>query len=246
MSLLVIIPAYNEEESLETVVENLKKKCSWCDFIVVNDGSIDGTAALCEKKGYPLLDLPVNLGLSGAFCAGMKYAYRNDYDEVIQFDADGQHLPEYIEVLHEKLISGRYDIVIGSRFVEYKKGHSMRMLGSNLISMAIHLTTGLKIKDPTSGMRIWNKKLIKEFATEINMTPEPDTISYLLRRGATVSEVQIEMRERIAGVSYLNFTKSIKYMLRMLVSILLVQAFRGNEKIPEIKEKSKEGVRLAV
>lgn len=240
MKLLVVIPAYNEEESLEIVVENFKQKCGWCDFIIVNDGSIDGTAALCMRKGYPLLNLPVNLGLSGAFGAGMKYAYKNGYDAVLQFDADGQHLPEYVLPLFNKLIDEECDVVIGSRFVNKKKPKSMRMLGSNLISLAIRLTTGTKIKDPTSGMRIWGKSLIEEFAKEINMTPEPDTLSYLIKRGALISEIQVEMRERIAGVSYLSAFKSIIYMLRMLISILLVQAFRGGKKILHVDQYYEE------
>lgn len=231
MKLLVVIPAYNEEESLEVVIENFKKQCNWCDFIIINDGSSDHTADLCRKKGYPFLNLPVNLGLSGAFTAGMKYAYKYGYDAVLQFDADGQHLPRYILPLYNELLNGDADVVIGSRFVSKKKPKSFRMLGSNMISLAIRITTGTKIKDPTSGMRIWRKNLIQEFAREINMSPEPDTLSYLIKRGAIVKEIEVEMQERIAGVSYLNAFKSIVYMLRMLISILLVQAFRGGRKI---------------
>ena len=105
-----------------------------------------------------------------------------------------------------------YDIVIGSRFVTEKKPHSLRMLGSNLISMAMKLTTGRRVKDPTSGMRMFNKKMIAEFALNMNYGPEPDTVSYLLKQGATIAEVQVEMDERIAGESYLNLTKSMMYM----------------------------------
>ena len=111
-------------------------------------------------------------------------------------------------------------------FVDEKKPISARMLGSRLISTAIKLTTGVKINDPTSGMRLYSRKCIKEFAQEINYGPEPDTISYLIKNGAKVAEVQVEMKERVAGTSYLNFARSISYMFRMLMSILFVQNFR--------------------
>ena len=230
MKCLVIIPAYNEEENIVRVVENLKNNYPMYDYIVINDGSSDSTAKICRKNGYELVDLPVNLGLAGAFQTGLKYAYRNGYDYAIQFDADGQHRPEFIGSMLDKIQEG-YDIVIGSRFVTEKKPHSLRMLGSNLISMAMKLTTGRRVKDPTSGMRMFNKKMIAEFALNLNYGPEPDTISYLLKQGATIAEVQVEMDERIAGESYLNLTKSMMYMLRMLLSILLIQNFRKRREV---------------
>lgn len=233
MKCLVIVPAYNEEESIVGVIENLKKHYAAYDYVVINDGSSDNTAELCRKMGYELIDLPVNLGLAGAFQTGLKYAYRKGYDYAIQFDADGQHRPEFIEAMLDKIQEG-YDIVIGSRFVTEKKPHSMRMLGSNLISLATRITTGRKVKDPTSGMRMFNKKMIVEFALNLNYGPEPDTISYLLKQGATIAEVQVEMDERAAGESYLNLSRSVMYMLRMLMSILFIQNFRKRR---EVKSK---------
>lgn len=199
------------------------------DYIVVNDGSADHTAQLCRDHGYHLLDLPVNLGLAGAFQAGMKYAYRNGYGYAIQFDADGQHLPEYIEPMRKKMDEG-YDIIIGSRFVTEKKPRSMRMLGSNLISWAIRLSTRKNIKDPTSGMRMFNRIMISKFANSLNFGPEPDTISHLIRNGVRVSEIQVKMQERMAGESYLNAYKSVVYMIRMMCSILIIQNFRRKER----------------
>ncbi len=230
MKCLVIIPAYNEEENIVRVVENLKNNYPMYDYVVINDGSSDDTARLCRRKGYELVDLPVNLGLAGAFQTGLKYAWRKGYDYAIQFDADGQHRAEYIAPMLEKIQEG-YDIVIGSRFVMEKKPHSLRMIGSRLIAVATRLTTGKKVKDPTSGMRMFNKKMIAEFALNLNYGPEPDTISYLLKQGATIAEVQVEMDERIAGESYLNITKSMMYMLRMLMSILLIQNFRKRREV---------------
>lgn len=222
---LLIIPAYNEEESLRNTVESVKRSAPFVDYLIVNDGSKDGTAEVCRRNEYPFLDLSTNLGLAGAFQAGMKYAYRHDYDCAIQFDADGQHLPEYIPAL-ENAISGS-DIAIGSRFVAERKPFSMRMLGSNLIEAAIKLTTGKTIKDPTSGMRAFNSRMIEQMAKGLNFGPEPDTVSYLIKRAnAKVVEVPVVMAERTAGESYLNMGNSIKYMLRMVVSILFMQVVR--------------------
>ena len=104
------------------------------------------------------------------------------------------------------------------------------MLGSNLIAMAIRMTTGVKIKDPTSGMRMFSRKMIEEFALGLNYGPEPDTVSYLIKQGAKVAEVQVTMDERIAGVSYLNPINAVKYMSKMLFSILLIQNFRKRDR----------------
>lgn len=225
MRTLLIIPAYNEEESLERTVDSVIRKAPSVDFLVVNDGSSDGTVRVCRENGYPFLDLPTNLGLAGAFQAGMKYAYRHNYDCAIQFDADGQHLPEYISALEDAV---KYaDIAIGSRFVDRAKPFSMRMLGSSLIQGAIKLTTGQTIKDPTSGMRAFNSRMIKLMACGLNCGPEPDTVSFLIKRAdARIVEVPVRMAERSAGESYLNAWTSVKYMLRMTVSILFMQLIR--------------------
>lgn len=226
---LIIIPAYNEQDSIKTVVDNLIQNYPQYDYVIVNDGSKDGTRRICKENNYNLLDMPINLGLAGGFQAGMKYAYRSGYDYAIQFDADGQHKAEYIETIFNKINEG-YDIVIGSRFVDTKKPFSMRMIGSRMISLAIRITTGKKIKDPTSGMRMFSKSVIKECAINMNYGPEPDTISYLIKNGAKIAEVQVEMDERIAGQSYLTAFKSMSYMIRMLTSIFIIQNFRKRDR----------------
>jgi len=225
MKLLVIIPAYNEEESILKTVRDLQNTCPQYDYLVVNDGSSDRTASICEENGLRMLNLPVNLGLSGAVQAGMKYAYRHGYDAAVQFDADGQHRPEYLPDMVERLEAGN-DIVIGSRFVSKKKPRSMRMMGSALIAFAIRIGTGRWLGDPTSGMRMYNEAMIRLFATQLNISPEPDTIAYLIQCGARVSEVQVEMQERMAGESYLNPIRSAAYMLEQGISIVLFQKFR--------------------
>lgn len=222
---LLIIPAYNEEESLKATIDSVQKEAPDVDFLIVNDGSSDGTERVCRENHYPFLDLATNLGLTGAFQAGLKYAYRHNYDCAIQFDADGQHLPEYIAELRDAVKI--YDIAIGSRFIDQKKPNSLRMFGSNLIQWSIKVTTGKNITDPTSGMRAFNKRMIAYMANGLNYGPEPDTVSYLIKRaGAKVVEVPVEMQERVAGESYLKPWSSAMYMMRMAISILFLQFFR--------------------
>jgi glycosyltransferase involved in cell wall biosynthesis len=226
MKILIIIPAYNEEDNIERVVNNLISNYPNYDYVVVNDGSKDNTVKICRDNGYNLIDLPMNLGLSGGFQTGIKYAYKHNYDAALQFDGDGQHDPKYIEQMINEMLCTNSDIVIGSRFKNKKKPKGLRMLGSNLIQLAIRITTGHNITDPTSGMRLINCKVLKEFAFNMNYGPEPDTISYLMLCGVKVSEVQVEMHERIAGESYLNLKRAILYMIRMCTSIILIQRFR--------------------
>lgn len=223
--LLIVIPAYNEEENIENVVTYIRDNYAQYDYIVVNDGSKDRTAEICRSKGYELLDLPTNLGLAGAFQAGLKYAYIKGYSYAIQFDADGQHRPEFIQAMLDRMKEG-YDIVIGSRFLNYRKSRSLRMIGSKMLTVAIKMTTKVRVSDPTSGMRMFSKPMIKEFAQNLNYGPEPDTVSYLLKNGAKISEVQVKMEERQFGESYLNLTGSARYMMKMLISIFFVQNFR--------------------
>ena len=223
---LAIIPAYNEELNIVSTVEDLKANAPGVDYVVVNDGSKDRTAAICLERGYNLVSLAVNTGLAGAFQTGMKYALRHGYDYAIQFDADGQHSAAYIDAMVREAERTGANIVIGSRFAAVRKPVSARMVGSALITAMIALTTRKKIQDPTSGMRLFDAQMIPLFARELDYSPEPDTISLLMRRGFSVREVQVQMRERTAGESYLTFTKSVSYMLRICISILLVQWFR--------------------
>lgn len=219
MKVLVIIPAYNEEESILKVVNELKAKTDY-DYIVINDCSKDSTSEILDKNNINHIDLSVNLGLQGAVQTGYKYALYNDYDVAIQFDGDGQHKPEYIEYLVREIENG-YDIAIGSRFVNERKHFSLRMLGSRIITFIIKLTTKAVITDPTSGMRALNKKMIKDYALEMNRRPEPDTLAYQIKHGAKVKEVQVEMLERTTGESaYAGLGNSVKYMIKVLVTII--------------------------
>lgn len=226
MRVLAIIPAYNEEDSIVPTVEGLLAARTGCDYLVVNDGSADATEAICREHGFAHVTHPVNLGLTAAFQTGVRWALEHGYDAAVQFDADGQHVPEHVGALVAEMERSGADVVIGSRFVSERRGMSARMVGSRLLTALIRLTTGVTIHDPTSGMRLYSRRAMEEFAQRFDFGPEPDSIAYLVRHGARVSEVQVEMRERTAGESYLSLGRSVSYMARACTSILLVQWFR--------------------
>ena len=231
MKILIIIPAYNEAGCIEKVIDNLIQNYPQYDYVIINDGSTDDTRKICARRGFNFMDLPVNTGLSGAIRSGMRYANYYGYDYVLQLDGDGQHDPEYIRLMVEEMEKKDGDIVIGSRLKTERKPVNSRMIGSQILTAAIWLTTkGKYIGDVTSGMRLFNKKMIKRFGYDMHYSPEPDTLAYLLNCGVKIEEVQVEMHERIAGVSYLDFKNSIWYMMKMLFSILLFQWFRKKVK----------------
>lgn len=223
MKVLLIIPAYNEALNIEKTVKDVTLNTNY-DYIIVNDCSKDNTKEVCERNNFHMLSLPVNYGLTSGIQVGMKYAYQKGYDIAIQFDGDGQHQAKYLKDLVKEIEKGNCDVAIGSRFANQKKPHSLRMLGSNLISFCIKITTWKKIKDTTSGMRAYNKQAIEEFVKNKSLTPEPDTLVYLIKRGMKIKEVQVEMSDREFGESYLKPLKAIEYMFNMIFSILFIRS----------------------
>ncbi len=230
-NILLIIPAYNESENIERVVDNLIENYPEYDYVVVNDGSTDNTRKILHNRGYNYLDLPVNTGLAGAFRCGVRYANAKGYDYAVQFDGDGQHRAEAVSKMYQKMVETDSDIVIGSRFCEVEKDHSARMIGSRLISTLIKMRTHRKINDPTSGLRMYNKRMIKLIGYDIAYTPEPDTLAYLIGCGAKVEEVQVDMDERMFGTSYLNLWNAIKYMSTVIMNIIILQWVRKKEEL---------------
>lgn len=239
MKALIIIPAYNEAESLKGVIERLRSTCPQYDYIIVNDGSTDGTMELCEENNYNIINHTANEGLSGAIHTGMKYAIENGYDAALQFDADGQHLPEYIDGMLKTMEETDCDIVIASRFYKEKMPFRMRTLGGKMISAAIHRTTDKIITDPTSGMRLYKRNILRVFAENERFAPEPDTLAFLIRMGADIREVQVNMNERKYGQSYLSPVNATKYMIRILSSILFRQRKWAAIDITKETEKQK-------
>ena len=163
-------------------------------------------------------------GLHAASVSMMRFMRKYKY--VLQFDGDGQHRPVFIKGMLDVMEQEGINVVIGSRFVTQKKPHTLRMLGNNLISLLLQISTGQTITDPTSGLRIYSREVIEEFSRNINYAPEPDTISYLIKCGMKVKELQVEMDERVAGESYLTLARSMKYMTLQCFSIVFIQAFR--------------------
>ncbi|MDO4182760.1 MAG: glycosyltransferase [Coriobacteriia bacterium] len=226
MRVLVIIPAYNEEECLAGTVDSFVKECPQFDYLVVNDGSKDSTGDIIAKNGYAGVNLPINTGLTSAFRTGMKYAHRNGYDAAIQFDADGQHIPTFIAPMVEAMEREHADVVIASRLVNGGKLGGMRGVGSTMISGLIKLTSGVRITDPTSGMRLYSARMIRNFAKDFDYAPEPDTIALAARQKYAIVEVPVTMQDRQGGESYLKLSAIVKYMARTILSIVLFQWFR--------------------
>ena len=186
MKTLIIIPTYNEEKNIKNTIEKLLKLNNPdIDYIVINDGSTDKTLQILKENHFNYIDLPTNLGIGGAVQTGYKYALYNNYDIAIQFDGDGQHNPEYINELIQKITLGN-DLVIGSRFIKNLDGFKStktRRIGIKLLSTLIQLCTHKKITDPTSGFRACNKKIIKLFSLDYPYDyPEPDTIVKVIIR----------------------------------------------------------------
>ena len=227
--LLIIIPAYNEAENIEATVEQIRRFAPGCDYIVVNDGSSDRTAAICRNRRYRMIDLPINVGLTHAVKAGMMYAYEEGYEYAMQFDGDGQHDARCIAPLLDAVKSGECDIAIGSRYLQFKPKLNARGLGSRILSALIRITSKQRLTDPTSGMRLYNRPIINLYASKANINPEPDTISYLIRCGVRVKEVPVEMRERTGGKSKFSTMSSIDYMVRIAFSLCFVQWFRKRD-----------------
>ena len=227
MRVLAIVPAFNEEECLADTIRSLTAACPQVDYLVVNDGSRDGTARVMRDEAIDGVNLPVNTGLTSAFRTGMKYALRHGYDAVVQYDADGQHLPDYIPEMARVLEERGADIVIASRFLDGTvRPSGARGIGSRLITLLIKLTTGATITDPTSGMRMYSRRMIELFAKGFDCAPEPDMVALVARRYGPVVEIQAQMQERQGGESYLKLGNVIKYMSRTCLSILMSRFLR--------------------
>ena len=221
MKTLIVIPAFNEEKNLPSLIKEIKKY--GFEYLIINDSSTDGTSGLAKASNFNILNLPINMGLAGVTRIGFMYAKDNNYDCVVCIDGDGQHDPKYISSLTKEIENGN-DYVIGSRFVDKRKKLSMRMIGSSILTFLIKVKTGKTIKDPTSGMRALGKKVIDEFADSMNYYAEPDAVTHLIKKGYEVKEVKVEMMDRQNGESYfISPFKSIKFMVSEVISILLVQ-----------------------
>ena len=229
MKKLIIIPAYNESASIAKTVQMIQKYAPDFDYIIINDCSTDDTLKICQNNNFPVVDLPLNLGIGGAVQTGYLYAYENDYEAAVQVDGDGQHDPSFLNEMVRHLEEHQLDMVIGSRFIEMKgfQSSAVRRMGINYFSNLIKLLTGKRITDPTSGLRMVGKRVIKSFAKEYPKDyPEPESVVAILRKGMKVEEIPVVMKERQGGVSSISATKSIYYMIKVTLAIL-IERIRG-------------------
>lgn len=224
MKKLIIIPAYNESSSIRSTVEEIKEKAIGFDYVIINDCSTDNTKGICEGNGYNYINLPINLGIGGAVQTGYKYALQEGYDVAVQVDGDGQHNPESLVKMANYMLEEDVDMVIGSRFIEKQGFQSTgtRRIGIKYFTILIKLLTGKKITDPTSGLRMVNRDVIRMFAYDYPKDyPEPESVVAILRRGKEVKEVPVIMRERNGGVSSISMKKSVYYMIKVSLAILI-------------------------
>lgn len=224
MKVLLIIPAYNEADNIEKVVNHIIENYPQYDYVIINDGSKDNTEEICMKNHYNLISLPLNLGIGGAVQTGYQYALKNHYDIAVQIDGDGQHDISYVEQLLEPLIKGEADIAIGSRFID-KEGFqstSARRAGILFLSTLIQCLCFFKVKDVTSGFRAVNRKYIDIYSKDYsNDYPEPEAIVSAAMYGGKIVEIPVVMRERQGGESSIRFWNSVYYMIKVTLAIII-------------------------
>ncbi|HHJ7885761.1 TPA: glycosyltransferase family 2 protein, partial [Streptococcus pyogenes] len=200
------------------------------DYIIIDDCSTDNTLAICQKQGFNVISLPINLGIGGAVQTGYRYAQRCGYDVAVQVDGDGQHNPCYLEKMVEVLVQSSVNMVIGSRFITKEGFQSSfaRRIGIKYFTWLIALLTGKKITDATSGLRLIDRSLIERFANHYpDDYPEPETVVDVLVSHFKVKEIPVVMNERQGGVSSISLTKSVYYMIKVTLAILVVR-LKGN------------------
>lgn len=221
---LIIIPAYNEEDNIGQLVDDLVENYPQYDYVVINDCSTDSTEAILKEKRCNYISLPTNLGIGGGVQTGYIYAAENGYDIAVQLDGDGQHDPAYISRIIQPVLDGEADIAIGSRFIE-KAGFqtsALRRFGINIIRVVIRMCCGVKIYDTTSGFRAANRAAVSFFSKNYaNDYPEPEAIVASALNGFKIKEVPVVMRERKGGVSSINAKRSIYYMIKVSLALLI-------------------------
>ena len=224
MKKLIIIPAFNEESNIEKTVTAIQKNAQGFDYVIINDCSGDNTRQICEENGYNIVNLPINLGIGGAVQTGYKYALEHGYDVAVQVDGDGQHDPEFLSTMAEHLMDNGLDMVIGSRFIEKEgfQSSALRRIGIIFFSKLIKILTGTLITDPTSGLRMIGRNAMALFAVYYPRDyPEPESVVAVIQRGMKVEEIPVVMKEREGGVSSISLKKSVYYMIKVTLAIMI-------------------------
>jgi len=232
--ILTIIPAYNEEDSIDAVIARVKQDAPFADIVVINDGSTDATAAIAERMDAFVINLPYNLGIGAAMQTGYIFAREMGYDIAVQVDADGQHDPAEIPALIAPVLKGEADVVIGSRYIE-DRGYItplLRRVGIFILAHIISFIIGRKrsgvfckrsgVTDTTSGFRAVNRKVIEFCAREYpHDYPEPESLVLFHRVGFTIREIPVTMNPRYGGKSSISLFRPLYYMVKVLLAILI-------------------------
>jgi len=251
---LVIIPAYNEENTLGEVIEKIKKNVFSADILVINDGSTDQTGRIAEEKATYVLNLPYNLGIGGAMQTGFKFAEELNYEIAVRVDADGQHNPQEINNLLKPILDNKADLVIGSRFLSILRpprfasqseaggtaedgetggyrSSFFRRLGIQFFSFLVSLFINEKVKDPTSGFRAMNKKVVRFYAQEYPVDyPEVEELLLLKQKGLNFLEISVKMLARKSGQSSITWFKSLYYMIKVSLALFITLFKKKDEK----------------
>jgi glycosyltransferase involved in cell wall biosynthesis len=224
MKKLAIIPAYNESGNIERTVNDIIQNAKTFDYVIINDHSKDDTLEICRRNHFHVIDLPVNLGIGGGVQTGYMYACENGYDYAVQFDGDGQHNAKYLEKMAQQMEAEQLDMLIGSRYIEKEgfQSSGIRRVGIRYFTALIRLFTGETITDPTSGMRMVNRKVIRQFAEDYPKDyPEPESVVTLLKQGKKVRELAVMMNERKEGVSSISPLRAVYYMIKVSIAIVI-------------------------
>jgi len=220
---LVIVPAFNESDSIERVVKGLTEHLPEVDIIVIDDGSTDSTSRRVPPPAK-VVTLPFNLGIGGAMQTGFRYAAMHGYDVAIQVDGDGQHPPEEVKRLIDHLIESKSDMVVGSRFIE-PSGYPQtlaRMTGIRFLLAWIRILSGRSFTDCTSGFRAVNRRVINAFAHWYpDDYPEPEVILLLQRGKYVINEIPVRMEERTTGITSIPLTRGLFYVIKVSIALLL-------------------------
>jgi glycosyltransferase involved in cell wall biosynthesis len=221
---IAIVPAFNEEGSLGTVLEEIHASDPELEVVVVNDGSTDGTARVAAAAGVAIVNLPFNLGIGGAVQTGYQYALEHGFELAIQVDADGQHDPSEIGLVIQPILEGRADLVVGTRFVTGGgyRGTRIRRVGIHLFAAVVSLLVRQRVSDTTSGFRAVNRKALRLFAADYpHDYPEVESIVLLSRHHLRMLEVPVQMRVRESGNSSITALRSAYYMIKVLLALFI-------------------------
>lgn len=226
--LLIIIPCYNEAKSIGRLLAEIDSLKEGYHTLVIDDGSSDNTYEIASAHTTSL-KLVSNLGIGGAVQTGIKYAFEHDYDYCIQVDGDGQHPPDQIKLFLEHRDLSQANLIIGSRFLGGGafRSYFVRRIGISIISKTIEILFGKRVSDPTSGLRLMDRKCIELFNKYYPYDyPEPISCAYAIEHGLTLVEVPVQMRDRKSGESSISGVKPIAYMLRVIGYLVLLRLGR--------------------